>query len=236
MAPGRLGAYWPWHGLPAPRHPSPVAGFPATLVYALGTSSLFLLYVRLYARAKEAVPRPLYEFFVFEIPQLTADPLRAFVNVFTSVWPSYHWIQLAYVLGLLAIFGVAFERREGSRRAILVFYASSVGGALLGALLLHVLRSTMDAAWIDSAWNDQWTGGSCGAFGLMGAVAARARNPWPLLALYLVWEINVEWFHLRNYTPVFHLFSLAIGFVLARYVLKPHPAAAVESAPAASAT
>lgn len=229
MANPRLAPYWPWHGLAAARGSAPVATFPATLVYALGTSGLFLLFVLLYGRSKEAVPRSVYAFFVFEIPQLTEDPLRALVNVITSVWPSYHWIQLVYVLGLLAIFGVAFERREGSRRAILIFYASSVGGALLAALLLHLLRSTVDAAWIERAWNDAWTGGSSGAFGLMGAVAARAARPWPLLAAYLLWEINVEWFHLRNYTPVFHLFALAIGFLLARYVLRPESVATTES-------
>jgi len=55
----------------------------------------------------------------------------------------------------------------------------------------------------------------------MGALAARARRPVPLLALFAVWEINVVRWYLKEYTPAFHLTALTVGFLLARCLLRP---------------
>jgi hypothetical protein len=66
-----------------------------------------------------------------------------------------------------------------------------------------------------------WGGGSAGAFGLMGGYAARARRPWLLLLAFTLWEINVEAWFLRSYTPAFHLTAMAVGFLWVRYGMKP---------------
>ena len=43
--------------------------------------------------------------------------------------------------------------------------------------------------------------------------------PWPLLALVVLWEANLVWWYLREYTPAFHISALAIGFAVTRYGL-----------------
>jgi hypothetical protein len=67
----------------------------------------------------------------------------------------------------------------------------------------------------------------------MGALAARARRPWPLLGVFVLWEANVVGWYLREYTPAFHLSALLAGFAVARYVVPPprrDPAAGGEPA------
>lgn len=217
----------PWRGIPSPLTAWKRA--PATLSYALGTSLLFLSYVVAFGRDRGAVPRALYRFFVFEVPALFTDPLRTAVNLLTSVWPTYHPIQLVYVLALLFLFVAPFEAREGSRRTVLVFYASSILGGIGASVILHGIRAFGTAPWIEQAWDDAWVGGSSGCFGVLGAMAARAPRPWAAVLIVLLWEANVEWWHLRNYTPVFHLLAFAVGFGMMRR--RPDPATPGTPAP-----
>lgn len=211
--------YFPWPGEAA--GPDWWRRFPANLVYMVASSLLFALFVARYGRDRDAVPRWLYEFFVYEAPQLTQDVPRTLLNFATAVWLNTHPVQMLYVILLLLMFGIWFEVHEGTARAVLVFYASSIGAALYAGILLHVLRLLFDAAWIERAWVEPWAGGSAGGFGLMGGFAARARNPWPLLSAFVAWEVSVEWWHLRSYTPVFHVAALIIGYGLTRYTLDP---------------
>lgn len=222
--PSRLTRLLPWRDEQGERIPLPPhawARAPAHVVYALGTTLLFWLFAILYGRDGANVPRGVFAFFVYEIPALFADAPRTLLNFATAVWANYHHVQLVYVFVLLALFGVWFEIREGSKRAILVFYASSIAAGLVAGILLHVIRLELDGAWIERAWAQPWTGGSAGAFGLMGAYAARARNPWPLLALFAFWELNVGLWYLKSYTPAFHFTALATGFLITRYALPP---------------
>jgi hypothetical protein len=86
-----------------------------------------------------------------------------------------------------------------------------------GALLHLVYPELLDNSFTAHAWERTWSGGSAGCFGLMGALAARARKPWPLLALFAAWETYVAIWQLHQYTPAFHITALVTGFVTLRY-------------------
>ncbi len=101
---------------------------------------------------------------------------------------------------------------------MLVFFGAGLAAALGAELLLHVIYPDRSGgAFFETAWERTWSGGSAGCFGLMGGLAARARRPWPLLGLFALWEINVEYWHLRSYTTVFHFIALGVEFLLMRY-------------------
>lgn len=219
-----FGVYLPWRNEDGTPRLLPAmwwARFPAHLVYMLGTLVLFVLWIMIFDRNPDAVPRPLVWMFVFNVPNLLTDIPRTLVNFATGVWFNYHPVQLVYVFVLLMLFGIWFEVREGSLRAIAVFYGSSIFAGITAGLLLHLINAFADATWIEKAWVDTWNGGSAGAFGLAGAYAARARRPWLLLALVVFWELNVELWHLRSYTVVFHMAAISFGFVWVRYRMPP---------------
>lgn len=160
--------------------------------------------------------------YTYEIPELSSDPRIAFRSLATAPWLNHHSVQLVYVTVLLALAGFVFEAREGTRRTVLVFFATTLAGALTAGLLLHVIYPGISThPFFQRAWEAEWSGGSAGAFGLMGALAARAKRPSLLLAFFIFWELNVGWWYLRSFTPAFHLTALATGFVLARFVLRP---------------
>jgi hypothetical protein len=160
--------------------------------------------------------------FLFAIPDLTENLARALVAMATVPWLNHNLVQLAYVTVLLLLVGVPFEAREGTLRTVALFFGTTVAGALVAGALLHALYPEVwSGPFADRAWERTWSGGSAGAFGLIGATAARARVPWPMLALVVLWEAALVWLYLREYTPAFHLSALAVGFAVARYVLPP---------------
>jgi hypothetical protein len=208
-------AYFPWTTSAEPTHGGLRRWWvPATLGYALGTSALFTIWVIRFERSLDSVPSEAVWAFVYKVPNLFLDPVRTLVNFATGVWFNHHPVQLGYVLALLVLFGAAFERKEGSRRAAGVFYGASIVAGIVAGLLLHVLRALFDAAWIETAWSQPWTGGSAGAFGLVGAFAARAQKPGPLIAAVLFWELNVA----------FHLVAFLAAFLWVRYRMPERPA------------
>lgn len=228
-----VGAYLPWRDERGIRQPLPRrwwARAPATLVYLTGTTLLFATFILRFGRDRANVPPLLFDAFAYQISALLTEVPRTLLNFVTSVWATHHPVQWVYVLVLLLFFGAWVEIREGSRRAMAIFYATSIGAGIFAGLLLHAIRLVSDAAWTQAAWDQAWTGGSAGAFGLMGVYAARARRPWLLLLGFVAWEVNVEWWYLRTYTPAFHLAALAMGFLYARYRLAPRAPGAPEAA------
>ena len=160
--------------------------------------------------------------FLFAIPDLTENPVRALTALATVPWLNHNLVQLAYVTVLLLLVGVPFEAREGTLRTVLLFFGTTLAGAVAAGALLHILYPEVwGGPFADRAWARTWSGGSAGAFGLIGATAARARVPWPMLALAVVWEASLVWLYLREYTPAFHLSALAVGFVVTCYGLPP---------------
>ncbi len=140
----------------------------------------------------------------------------------TAPWLNHNLVQLAYVTALLLLVGLPFEAREGTARTVALFFGTTFAGAVAAGLLLHALYPEVwHNRFAERAWERTWSGGSAGAFGLIGATAARAPVPWPLLGLAIFWEANVVWWYLREYTPAFHLSALLVGFLVTRYALPP---------------
>lgn len=232
--PGPLAAAAPWGTVPGravPRGPRRLLAAPFLALYVVLSWILFLPF----ARPQEGflvIEEGPWQAFLYQIPNLTRDPLLALRSLLTAPFLNLDSVQLVYVTALLALFGFAFEAREGVWRTVLVFFAATFAGAIVAGLLLHAIYPAVwDNAFFERAWTRSWSGGSAGAFGLMGALAARARLPWPLLGFFVFWELNVGWFFLRSYTPAFHLTALATGFLLTRYALRP--IGSVDAAPTA---
>lgn len=153
----------------------------------------------------------------FHVPDLSADLLRGLAALFTAPWLNAGPVQLLYVTGLLLIFGTLVESREGTVRTATLFFAASAIAAIVAGTLLHVLYpAVLDTPTLESAWTRAWGGGSAGAFGLVGATAARSPRPAAFLGLALLWEMNVWYWRLQNYTPVFHVAALGAGFLMTR--------------------
>lgn len=227
--PTPLAPYLPWRdasGERLPRTPHAWRRAPATLAYIVGTSAAFAFFLAKFNADSTRAPAAFVRFFVYRIPELATRPDLVFLHLFTSVWINWHIVQVVYVVVLLGLAGLRFEAREGTWRTVLVFYATSIVAGLTAGALLLLLKPHIDAPWVDSAWAEAWTGGSAGAFGILGATAARARRPWLLLLVVALWELNVAIFLLKSYTPAFHLTALAAGYALARYVLRPRSAPA----------
>ncbi len=212
---------------------------PASLCYLVIMWALFLSLAHkegdIYTIDLEQV-RP----FVYSIPDLTADPLRAGRALLTAPFLNHDSVQLVYISILVILFGITFEMREGSRRTIMFFAGGLVTGALGAGLLLHLLYPAVtDAPLYATAWARTWSGGSAGCFGVMGALAGRSRRPGPLLMALVLWDLNwpllraaltdkrepqfdLVWWHLpHSYTSAFHLIALAAGFLVMRYWLAP---------------
>lgn len=160
--------------------------------------------------------------FLYAIPDLGDEPAQALASLATAPWLNHNLVQLLYVTLLLALFGVPFEGREGTARTVVLFFGTSFAGAVAAGVLLQTLYPELWATpFAERAWARTWSGGSAGAFGLIGAAAARARVPWPMLAVAVLWEGNLVWWYLREYTPAFHLSALTVGFAVTRYALPP---------------
>lgn len=163
-----------------------------------------------------------FEAFLYEIPELSRAPVEAAGSLVTAPFLNHDGIQLAYVTALLLLFGLVFEVREGTLRAATVFLVSGLAGAIVAGLLLHGLIDLFPRVpLLERAWTRTWSGGSAGAFGLMGALSARAQRPAPLLGFFVFWELNVGWWYLESYTPAFHLTALAVGFAWTRWRQDP---------------
>jgi len=210
------GRTWPaWYRIPLRA--------PATLTYL---AAAWVLFSRLRPRGIEPLDTERYEAFLFEIPELSQAPIEAAGSLLTAPFLNHAPLQLGYVTVLLVLFGIAFEVHEGSLRASLVFMGSGLAGALVAGVLLHGLIAVFPGSeFLTFAWERTWSGGSAGAFGIMGGLAARARRPWPLFAFFVFWELNVGAWYLRSFTPAFHLTALATGFALKRWRLPPRSAA-----------
>lgn len=167
---------------------------------------------------------------VFHIPDLTRDIQTGLSSVFTAPLINRGPQQVIYVTLLLLIFGVLVESREGSLRAMFLFYTATAAGAFSAAIALHVVYpGFIDHPALAEAWSSAWSGGSAAAFGFAGAFAARRQHAWRWLALFILWETAVATLHLRNYTPAFHFSALATGFLIARYFLPERDAGAIRA-------
>lgn len=194
---------------------------PAVMIYLIVSWVLFLPFATV-QRGILQLPWELTERFGYAIPDLMRSPLSALTSLVTAPLVNHDIIQLVYVTVLLLVFGLPFEAREGTRRFLVVFVLVGALGALVAGVLLHVIYPDVSAhPVLETAWERTWSGGSAGAFGIMGGVAARARNPWPLLAFFAFWELNVGWWFLRSYTPAFHMTALVGGFLLVRFGMRP---------------
>lgn len=220
----RIARYLPWTdgtGRPWPGVRRLPMAAPFTLLYLIASWLLFIRFARRrggdYAIDQEAL-RP----FLYAIPDLTERPARVLRAFATAPFLNHNDVQLVYVTVLLLLFGVVFEAKEGTRRTVLIFLGTTWLGALVAGALVHLLYpELLDNAVLQKAWGRTWSGGSAGCYGIMGALAGRARRPWALLFLMVLWEVNVVLWYLKHLTPAFHMTALAAGFAVTRYLLVP---------------
>jgi membrane associated rhomboid family serine protease len=224
--PRRVAPWLPWTDGTG-RHPRGWARLPLVApclgLYLAVSWALFLLLAEGRGGLYYAIDGERLRGFLFHIPALGRDPLAALVTLVTAPFLNHDSVQLVYVTILLLLFGIIFEAQEGPARTAAIFFGTTAAGALGAAALLHALYpAVLDTPLLANAWERTWSGGSAGCFGLLGALAARARRPWPLAALFILWEVNVAVWYLQNYTPAFHLLAFAAGFLAARYLI-PSP-------------
>lgn len=230
LAPGEgtgrdgFAAYWPWTEGSGRRWRGwarlPLAA-PFVLLYLILSWALFLPLAEP-RDGKYWIDEERVGAYVYRIPDLTADFPRALRSLITAPFLNHDSVQLVYVTLLALLFGLLFEIREGTRTAALLFFGTSFAGAVVAGILLHLIYPELaEASFLERAWSRTWSGGSAGCFGLMGALAGRARRPGPLLSLFVIWELNIAWWNLRSYTPAFHLTALLFGFLATRYFLAP---------------
>lgn len=213
--PAWLDPFLPWRD---PPDDAPWQRVPwATLAYLAGTTGVVLWYLRSYSFLPQRVPPEVVDVWAFRVRDLVQDPGSLPLHLVISVWANYYLLQFLYVTALVAGFGTWFERHEGWRRTAGVFYATSIAAAVVAGFALLGLDAASDAAWIDREVSRVWVGGSAGAYGLIGATAARARRPWGLLLAASVWELGLGLLYLKSSTPLFHLTALATGYLLARF-------------------
>lgn len=153
----------------------------------------------------------------FVVSMWESDAARAAVVSHIGIVVQHSWPQMIYVTILFLAAGVAYELREGSLRALLVFYGATLTGVailttvvLLGPVVPGVSPLSQHAAAVS------WSGASVGCFGLLGALAATARNPWPLLLTILLFEVTVELALIPTLALVMHGAGFAFGFVVSR--------------------
>lgn len=213
--------YIPWaERASSPWRRSHPKAFPFVVPLYLVVSWLLFVPFAVREGAFWSVPDEILAPWVYAIPDLTRDPAQVAVSLVTAQWMNHDSVQLVYVTFLLVLFGLVFEHQEGPWRTIVVFWVTAATAALVAGVFLHlVYPDLIRAEWAETAWERTWSGGSAGAFGIMGALAARARRPWPLLLFFVFWELNVGLWYLRSYTPAFHLPALATGALLTRYGL-----------------
>ncbi len=207
------GRRWPcWRRLPR------AAAF--VLLYLLASWAVFIPLA--WQTGGSAIDQERVRVHLYAIPDLTARPFAVVRALLTAPFLNHNNVQLVYVTVLLLVFGVVFEVREGTLRTALLFFVTTWAGAIVAGVLLHVLYpEPLDHDLLRRAWERTWSGGSAGCFGLMGAFAARARRPLPLLFLFVLWELNVAVWYLKHYTPAFHLTAFVAGFLVTRFLLRP---------------
>lgn len=156
---------------------------------------------------------------LLRMPDLSGDPLGALRDALTAPFLNIDSDQLLYVTVLMLLFGVRFELAHGSGATAAVFFGSTWAAVLGGGLLLHVFYPDVWAGtfW-ETGWERSWSGGSAGAYGLIGAAAATGRRPWLVLGLVVGWEAGLYWWYLGNFTPILHLLAVAVGFAGMRWL------------------
>lgn len=189
---------------------------PAVTVYVLGSTAAFLAFGPRSGPFVDDPPQWWWDLFAYRAHDLVDDVPLTLLHFATSVWANVHWLQYAYVTTLILLFGTWFERHEGPGRTVAVFYATSIVAGIVAGATLLVITATTHSAWWENEAQRVWVGGSAGAYGLLGGIAARARNPTALLAVFVAWEIGLAVVYLHRATPLFHVTALATGFVMLR--------------------
>jgi hypothetical protein len=216
-----------------------VAAVPVSVLYVIVTWALFLPLAHR-ANGTYAIDLDRFSPFVYRIPDLSADFPQAIRALATAPFLNHDSIQLVYITVLVLVHVMRFERREGARRTALLFVIGLISGAFGAGLFLHLLYPEITSAPMYAyAWERSWSGGSAGCFAVIGALATRSRRPWLFLGIVVLWDLywpylrvwaagsggpqfDLVWWHVpHSFTSVFHLIALAVGYVAARYWLRP---------------
>jgi len=155
----------------------------------------------------------------YRIPELATDTARALASIGPAPFLNHSLDQLVYATLMLLIFGLVVEWRLGWLRTTLLFFGTIFVACLIAAAVLHAIYpEVVDSGEFRKAWERSYSGGSAGALGLDGAFAATSRWPYAWLAAFALWELGLWYFYLGNFTPVFHISALLLGFAAVRWL------------------
>lgn len=150
------------------------------------------------------------------------EPWRALTSLVGIVFER-DAVQFAYVAFLYGLGVPAFEWREGWRRSAIVFVGGGLASVLLVTFLvflpLHLLVPTNGM--VEFAVSRSYSGGSTGAFAILGALAgvvASTRARVAILAGALAWEAYIwgSYYDFAQLISLYHVAALFTGFWIVR--------------------
>jgi hypothetical protein len=167
----------------------------------------------------------------FFLGRFETDAARAVVVSHIGIVVQHSWPQIIYVTTLLLTAGVAYESREGTLRTLLVFYGACLAG--VAALTLVVLLEPIhgQAALAEHVGRVSWSGASVGCFGILGALVATARNPWPILGVWLAVEFFIESQMLPELALIMHMVGFLFGYTASRLAHQPASTGSADELP-----
>ncbi|MCS7296192.1 MAG: hypothetical protein RMK15_08780 [Chloroflexota bacterium] len=199
---------WAWPGLPIP--------WPILLYLAV----MWCQFLGMQLAGVENVQRASrpYSFYIHHIFD---DPVRAAWSSLTAPFLAFTWPQAIYVTVIFVFIGTRVFRQFGTFWGIVLFFATSILGAVGAGLALHIIYPHIsDWDLFRRAMYRSWGGGSVAGFGFAAIVAARSRHPWRYVGLVMLWEANVVFWELRSYTTALHNMAFWPTFIIFRWVIR----------------
>ncbi|MEO9964576.1 MAG: hypothetical protein ABJF11_02235 [Reichenbachiella sp.] len=152
--------------------------------------------------------------------KLKTEPLTFMQSLITSAWIHNGLEHLLFV----TFFGVilivqSFEAHYGTRRTVLIFFASHTLIGITYALIFNIgLTWWPDSTFIGYGFERNWMGGSVGFFALIGAFSVLHQKGWILFITAAAFEL-INHFVLGTsiHISMIHLLCLLYGILFSRW-------------------
>ncbi len=150
---------------------------------------------------------------------LVDAPIRFFTSLF--VIPFFHrdTTHIVFVTMSFLVFVQSFEVREGAIRTYILFMICLSGAALGVSFGMHIGELIYpNSEFLANGFARNWSGGSAGFFGIIGASSHQTRHLWLVPIIAIIFE---TWNHFINgisaLTSSAHMVSMTVGFLLWGY-------------------